>query len=187
MRATPSVDPDEHKPSKLQAKSIDHTTAVKRSVPASGASSVSEKIQTWLPSFKAGQETRPAESEDAAYDPTGALSGTKRRAGASTVGGGLEEAGPASATPNSLTNMRRQVSVPKGPQTTALSTVGSRDDASPITAPAAPPEPLSAGLRLSNNKLQNGLGQHNNNNNLEVDKNISVRHLNSESQPFDSE
>jgi hypothetical protein len=77
--------------------------------------------------------------------------------------------------------------VPKGPQTTALSTVGSREDASPIAAPAAPPEPLSAGLRLSNNNLQNALGQHNNNNNLEVDKNISIRHLNSESQPFDSE
>ena len=54
VRGTPSVDPEEPKPTKLQAKSIDHASAVKRSIPLSGESSVSEKIQTWLPSFKIG-------------------------------------------------------------------------------------------------------------------------------------
>lgn len=158
---------------------------MKRSVPLSGESSVSEKIQTWLPSFKIGQDKaeKVAEGDDSAYDPAGAFQGAKRRVNGGAVGVN-EDSG---SNQNSLSNIRRQVSVPKGPQTTALSTVGAREDASPIAAATAPPEPLSAGLRLSNNHMQGAFSQVNNNNNLEVDKNISVRQLNSESQPFDSE
>lgn len=49
--------------------------------------------------------------------------------------------------------------MPKGPHTAALSTVAAGEHSHGIGAPAVYTEPLSAGLRLSNNNLRN-LGQH---------------------------
>ena len=56
VRGTPPADPEEPRSSKLQAKSIDHPTAVKRGMPLGNEAKVNEKIQTWLPSFKNGQD-----------------------------------------------------------------------------------------------------------------------------------
>lgn len=175
VRGTPPVDTEEHKPSKLQAKSIDHPTATKRNQPLSSESAVNEKIQTWLPSFKSGQDKeKMTEGSELSYDPQGAFQGTKRRAngGATGVNSGYDNAAPTNSNQSSLNNIRRQTSLPKGPQTTALSTVGVPDDVSGIGAATVHAEPLSAGLRLSNNNLRN-LSQHVDNN-IEIDRNIKL-------------
>lgn len=138
-----------------------------------------------MPNFKSGQDKdKLTEGSELSYDPVGAFQGAKRRVtgGAAAAGSGHDDAAP-SSNQNSLSNIRRQASLPKGPQATALSTVGGRDDASPIGGPITSTEPLSAGLRLSNNNLRN-LGQHTDNH-IEIDRNLK---LNSDAnQPFNSE
>lgn len=183
VRGTPPVDADELK-SKLQAKSIDHPAAVKRSIPLSDESALNEKIQTWLPSFKSAQDKEKMDGSELSYDPVGAFQGTKRRAngGGVVVSSGHDDAAPASSNQNSLNNIRRQTSLPKGPQTAALSSAVGRDDGVGMVVPTAHTEPLSAGLRLSNNNLR-GLSQQADNPIGEIEK----TKLNSEQQPFNSD
>jgi hypothetical protein len=74
---------------------------------------------------------------------------------------------------NSFNNIRRQTSLPKGAQATALSTAAGRDDLTGLSAaPASQPEPLSAGLHLSANPLR-GIGQSGGEPRTEQEKNSS--------------
>lgn len=173
MRGTPPVDSEDIK-GKLQAKSIDHPAAVKRSLPLSDESAVNEKIQTWLPSFKSTKDKDKLEGSELSYDPLGAFQGTKRRVNGGTVvvSSGHDDGAPGSSNQNSLSNIRRQTSLPKGPHTAALSTVAAGEHVSGVGPPIIQSEPLSAGLRLSNNNLRN-LGQHADKN-LEMEKSNKV-------------
>ena len=173
MRGTPPVDSEDIK-GKLQAKSIDHPAAVKRSLPLSDESTANEKIQTWLPSFKSAKDKDKTDGSELSYDPVGAFQGTKRSANGGTVvvssGHDDHHGVQGSGNQNSLSNIRRQTSLPKGPHTAALYTAAASEHVSAVGAPTMQSEPLSAGLRLSNNNLRN-LGQ-------QADKNLEMEKSN---------
>ena len=75
MRGTPPVDASEDVKGRLQAKSIEHPAAVKRSLPLSDESGANEKIETWLPSFKSDLNNmiKDRVHSEQSYDPLGAF------------------------------------------------------------------------------------------------------------------
>ena len=113
-RVTPPVDAEDVLTSKSYNKNLDHSTAVKRSLPLSEEQGANEKIQRWLPSFKHAQEREKTEGSEHQYDPVGAFQGPRRRmVGAS--GNAPEATTPVSGGQhNSFNNIRRQTSLPKG-------------------------------------------------------------------------
>ena len=77
VRGNAQADSEDPRAIKQQARSIDHMSAVKRSLPTAPESQSNEKISTWLPSFNNGQDRNQSkdlsEGSELSYEPQGAF------------------------------------------------------------------------------------------------------------------